>query len=107
MRVSDNSRGRPRSRVERRPGPGSHPRGEGGVGGNGTIGRSLGGLPVWQVRLAGMAAFTLPGVLLRNDHLEFRCDWQPLRVENAAGPWLGELDAGQTIRLPIITALNR
>ena len=43
----------------------------------------------------------LPGVLLRNDHLEFRCDWQPLQVEAAAGPWLGELIAGETIRLPI------
>jgi phosphoribosylformylglycinamidine synthase len=43
----------------------------------------------------------LPGALLRNDHLEFRCDWQPLRVESAAGPWLGDLTAGETIRLPI------
>ena len=43
----------------------------------------------------------LPGVLLRNDHLEFRCDWQPLRVEHTAGPWLGELLPGETIRLPI------
>ena len=43
----------------------------------------------------------LPGALLRNDHLEFRCDWQPMRVENAIGPWLGELAAGETIRLPI------
>ncbi|MEP7040190.1 MAG: phosphoribosylformylglycinamidine synthase subunit PurQ [Chloroflexota bacterium] len=43
----------------------------------------------------------LPGVLLRNNHLEFRCDWQTLRVEAAAGPWLGELIAGETIRLPI------
>jgi phosphoribosylformylglycinamidine synthase len=43
----------------------------------------------------------LPGVLLRNDHLEFRCDWQWLRVETPAGPWLGELAAGDLIRLPI------
>jgi phosphoribosylformylglycinamidine synthase I len=43
----------------------------------------------------------LPGVLLRNDHLEFRCDWQPLRVERAVGPWLGGLAPGETIRLPI------
>ena len=43
----------------------------------------------------------LPGALLRNDHLEFRCDWQPLRVEAATGPWLGELTTGETIRLPI------
>jgi phosphoribosylformylglycinamidine synthase subunit PurQ / glutaminase len=43
----------------------------------------------------------LPGVLLRNDHLEFRCDWQPLRVEHAAGPWLSGALEGETIRLPI------
>jgi phosphoribosylformylglycinamidine synthase len=45
----------------------------------------------------------LPGVLLRNDHLEFRCDWQTLRVDRAIGPWLspGELAAGDVIRLPI------
>lgn len=43
----------------------------------------------------------LPGVLLRNDHLEFRCDWQPLRVEHAAGPWLNGLVEGETISLPI------
>jgi len=45
----------------------------------------------------------LPGVLLRNDHLEFRCDWQWLRVERSAGPWLApeELSSGDLIRLPI------
>lgn len=43
----------------------------------------------------------LPGALLRNDHLEFRCDWQWLRVEAAPGPWLSALLPGQTIRLPI------
>ena len=43
----------------------------------------------------------LPGVLLRNDHLEFRCDWQTLRVEAGGGPWLNDLDAGELISLPI------
>jgi phosphoribosylformylglycinamidine synthase subunit PurQ / glutaminase len=45
----------------------------------------------------------LPGVLMRNDHLEFRCDWQWLRVEHpsAAPAWLGGLDDGDLIRLPI------
>jgi phosphoribosylformylglycinamidine synthase subunit PurQ / glutaminase len=45
----------------------------------------------------------LPGALMRNDHLEFRCDWQWLRVEHPgrAPAWLGELAAGQVIRLPI------
>jgi phosphoribosylformylglycinamidine synthase len=45
----------------------------------------------------------LPGVLLRNDHLQFRCDWQWLRVERAAGPWLAddEVASGDRLRLPI------
>src|SRR5688500_1212897 len=45
----------------------------------------------------------LPGALMRNDHLEFRCDWQPLRVESAASTpsWLGDLADGDVIRLPI------
>ncbi|MDP9244098.1 MAG: phosphoribosylformylglycinamidine synthase subunit PurQ [Chloroflexota bacterium] len=43
----------------------------------------------------------LPGALLRNDHLEFRCDWQWLRCEQGSGPWLGDLEAGDRIRLPI------
>ena len=45
----------------------------------------------------------LPGALMRNAHLEFRCDWQPLRVESAASApsWLGDLADGDVIRLPI------
>jgi phosphoribosylformylglycinamidine synthase len=45
----------------------------------------------------------LPGVLMRNDHLQFRCDWQTLRVEGAVGPWLAaeEVAPGDVIRLPI------
>ncbi len=43
----------------------------------------------------------LPGALLRNDHLQFRCDWQWLRAESSAGPWLGELVPGEVVRLPI------
>jgi phosphoribosylformylglycinamidine synthase len=43
----------------------------------------------------------LPGVLMRNDHLQFRCDWQWLRVEHPHGAWLGDLADGDTIRLPI------
>ncbi|MGH2418281.1 MAG: phosphoribosylformylglycinamidine synthase subunit PurQ [Candidatus Limnocylindria bacterium] len=45
----------------------------------------------------------LPGALLRNDHLEFRCDWQWLRVERPASApaWLGDLADGDLIRLPI------
>jgi phosphoribosylformylglycinamidine synthase len=45
----------------------------------------------------------LPGALLRNDHLEFRCDWQWLRVErpDACPAWMGDLADGDLIRLPI------
>ena len=45
----------------------------------------------------------LPGALMRNDHLEFRCDWQTLRVEHssASPTWLGDLSDGDLIRLPI------
>lgn len=45
----------------------------------------------------------LPGALMRNDHLEFRCDWQTLRVERAAAApaWLGDLADGEVITLPI------
>jgi phosphoribosylformylglycinamidine synthase len=45
----------------------------------------------------------LPGALMRNDHLEFRCDWQALRVEHPASApaWLGDLVEGELIRLPI------
>jgi phosphoribosylformylglycinamidine synthase subunit PurQ / glutaminase len=45
----------------------------------------------------------LPGALTRNDHLEFRCDWQTLRVEGpaASAAWLGDLPDGELISLPI------
>src|SRR5256714_14723590 len=45
----------------------------------------------------------LPGALLRNDHLQFRCDWQWLRVEAAGScpAWLGTAADGVRIRLPI------
>src|SRR5262245_21753055 len=45
----------------------------------------------------------LPGALMRNDHLEFRCDWQSLRVEHpgSAPAWLGDVVDGEVIRLPI------
>lgn len=45
----------------------------------------------------------LPGALMRNDHLEFRCDWQWLRVEHpgSAPSWLGDLGDRELIRLPV------
>jgi phosphoribosylformylglycinamidine synthase I len=45
----------------------------------------------------------LPGALMRNDHLEFRCDWQSLRVERpgSAPAWMSDLADGEVIALPI------
>ena len=44
----------------------------------------------------------LPGVLMRNDHLQFRCDWQTLRVERAVEPWLSaDAVVGSVVQVPI------
>jgi phosphoribosylformylglycinamidine synthase len=43
----------------------------------------------------------LPGALLRNDTLQFRCDWQHLRVAAGGGAWLDGLASGDVLRLPI------
>ncbi|MFC7440755.1 phosphoribosylformylglycinamidine synthase subunit PurQ [Laceyella putida] len=43
----------------------------------------------------------LPGALMRNDHLKFRCDIQPIRVENNQTPFTGEYESGQVINIPI------
>ena len=43
----------------------------------------------------------LPGALMRNEHLQFRCQWVDLRVENAATPFTSEMAEGQVIRMPI------
>ena len=43
----------------------------------------------------------LPGVLMRNDSLQFRCQPVHLRVENASTPFTLECGLGQTLRVPI------
>ena len=43
----------------------------------------------------------LPGVLLPNDHLQFRCQWTTLRVENANTAFTSAATVGQTLRVPI------
>ena len=43
----------------------------------------------------------LPGALLRNDALQFRCQWVHLRVENAQTPFTSAFQPGQVIRVPI------
>lgn len=43
----------------------------------------------------------LPGALLRNECLEFRCQWVNLRVENARTPFTNAAAPGQVLRIPI------
>jgi phosphoribosylformylglycinamidine synthase len=43
----------------------------------------------------------LPGALLRNANLEFRCQWQHVRVERADTPFSTGLAPGQVLRLPV------
>lgn len=43
----------------------------------------------------------LPGVLMRNDHLEFRCAWTRLRVDNAETPFSRLALPGQLLNIPI------
>ena len=43
----------------------------------------------------------LPGALLRNDSLEFRCEWVNLRVDNAESMFTGNCTSGQRLRVPI------
>lgn len=43
----------------------------------------------------------LPGALLRNDVLEFRCQWVDLRVERTDTPFTSGYEVGQRVRMPI------
>lgn len=43
----------------------------------------------------------LPGVLMRNNHLQFRCQWTYLLVENAQTPFTSACHKGQLLRIPI------
>jgi len=43
----------------------------------------------------------LPGALLRNDCLHFRCKWVHLRVESQQGPFTSAMRRGQVVRMPI------
>lgn len=43
----------------------------------------------------------LPGALLRNEGLQFRCQPTWLRVESAASPWLSSCSVGATLEMPI------
>jgi len=43
----------------------------------------------------------LPGVLLRNDHLEYRCQWTYLNVENTSTVFTSQCQNGQVLKIPI------
>jgi len=43
----------------------------------------------------------LPGVLLRNVHLEYRCQWTHLKVENKSTAFTSQCRNGQTLKIPI------
>lgn len=43
----------------------------------------------------------LPGALQRNAHLQFRCAWSHLRVENAGTPFTSACHVGQVLKVPV------
>ncbi len=43
----------------------------------------------------------LPGVLMRNDSLEFRCEWTYLRREGGPSPWVSGIPQGSVLHIPI------
>jgi phosphoribosylformylglycinamidine synthase I len=43
----------------------------------------------------------LPGVLLRNIHLEYRCQWTHLKVENKSTAFTSQFQNGKTLKIPI------
>jgi len=43
----------------------------------------------------------LPGSLMRNKHLQYRCQWVHLRVENVSLPFTSQCQEGQLLRIPI------
>lgn len=43
----------------------------------------------------------LPGALMRNASLQFRCRWVHIRVERTETPWTVEIPHGTVLRLPI------
>lgn len=43
----------------------------------------------------------LPGVLMRNNSLQFKCKWVNLRVETSDSVFTNAIDAGQVLQIPI------
>ena len=43
----------------------------------------------------------LPGALLRSEHLQYRCQWVNLKVENASSPFTSQYQKEQVVKIPI------
>jgi phosphoribosylformylglycinamidine synthase len=43
----------------------------------------------------------LPGVLMRNQHLEYRCQWTHLRTERTDTPFTSRCAPGQVLKVPV------
>jgi phosphoribosylformylglycinamidine synthase len=43
----------------------------------------------------------LPGALLRNESLQYRCEWVHLRAENTASAFTAACEPGQVLRVPV------
>ncbi|MCK4331796.1 MAG: phosphoribosylformylglycinamidine synthase subunit PurQ, partial [Dehalococcoidia bacterium] len=43
----------------------------------------------------------LPGALLRSEHLEYRCQWVYLKVENSSSPFTSRCEEKQVLKIPI------
>ncbi len=46
-------------------------------------------------------AHLLPGVLMRNDSLQYRCQWVHMRTENVSSAFTNRCEPGQVLRVPI------
>ena len=46
-------------------------------------------------------AHLLPGALMRNEHLQYRCEWVHLLTENTSSAWTAACEPGQVLRIPI------
>ncbi len=43
----------------------------------------------------------LPGALVRNNHLQYRCQWTYLRVENLLLPFTSKVGQGRVLKIPV------
>jgi len=46
-------------------------------------------------------AHLLPGALMRNEHLQYRCEWVNLLTQNTTSAWTHACGAGGVLRIPI------